>query len=313
VLWGDAIIPARTAEDVLTLCRQYCERKLEGVFFAPIESLPHREEINKEIVSLLKEADIAVVLLDRDVLEFPGRSDFDLIGIDNFTAGLVLTEHLIALGNRMFRFLARPNYPGTTNLRLAGSREAIARAGLTQAEPLAWFGDPSDTDFIREMLAPALPDAILCSNDQTAAKLIQTLSGMGIRLPQDVGIVGFDDVRYATLLTVPLTTIHQPCAAIGHAAVRAMLGRIQHPDRAAQQILLPFSLIVRAEKARGCRDDSGRAVESRSLHVIATDYRSAGRRRRDTGPSRTPSRRGFRGADGSQGRAAPAAPLAASA
>lgn len=245
VLWGDAIAPVATAEDALALCLQYIERKVEGVFFAPIESIPNREAVNVEIAHMLDEAGIAVVLLDRDVLEFPARSQFDLVGIDNFGAGFVLTEHLIALGNRNFRFLARSNYPATTDLRLAGCREAIARAELRQSQPLAWFGDPGDLEFIREMLLPGPPHAILCSNDQTAAKLIQTLSNMEVRPPHDVRIVGFDDVRYATLLTVPLTTIHQPCRAIGHAAVRAMQERIHHPDHAPQQIVLPFTLIVR--------------------------------------------------------------------
>ncbi|MHB1960197.1 MAG: LacI family DNA-binding transcriptional regulator [Acidobacteriaceae bacterium] len=245
VLWGDAIKPVATAEDALALCRQYIERKVEGVFFAPIESIPNRQAINIEIARLLHEAGIAVVLLDRDVLEFPARSQFDLVGIDNFGAGFVLAEHLIALGNRDFRFLARPNYPATTDLRIAGCREAIVRAELRQSQPLAWFGDPGDLEFIREMLLPGPPLAILCSNDQTAAKLIQTLSNMEVRLPRDIRVVGFDDVRYATLLTVPLTTIHQPCRAIGHAAVRAMQERIHHPDRTPQQVLPSFTLIVR--------------------------------------------------------------------
>ncbi len=244
-LWGDAIAPVTTAEDALALCRQYIDRKVEGVFFAPIESIPNRQTVNKEIAHMLHHAGIAVVLLDRDVLEFPARSQFDLVGIDNFGAGFVLTKHLLALGNRDFRFLAQPNYPSTTDLRLAGCRDAIARAGIRQHKPLAWFGDPGDLEFVRKMLPPNLPDAVLCSNDQTAAKLIQTLSSMEVRLPQDLHVAGFDDVRYATLLTVPLTTIHQPCRAIGQAAIRAMQGRIQHPERAPQQILLPFTLIVR--------------------------------------------------------------------
>lgn len=245
VLWGDAIKPVTTAEDALLLCRQYIGRKVKGVFFAPIESIPEREEVNREISNMLWEAGIAVVLLDRDVLEFPARSQFDLVGIDNFSAGFALTEHLIALGNRDFRFLACPNYPSTTDLRLAGCREAIARAGLAQSQPLAWFGDPNELRFVQQMLSPDLPHAVLCSNDQTAAKLIQTLSNIGVRLPHDVRVVGFDDVRYATLLVVPLTTIHQPCRAIGMAAVRAMRERIEYPDRAPRQILLPFTLIVR--------------------------------------------------------------------
>jgi GntR family transcriptional regulator, arabinose operon transcriptional repressor len=96
------------------------------------------------------------------------------------------------------------------------------------------------------MLSPSPPNAIIGSNDQTAAKLIQTLSLLGVRLPQDMRVVGFDDVRYATLLSVPLTTIRMPCRAIGRAAVRAMQERIRHPNRTPQEILLPFRLVVRS-------------------------------------------------------------------
>ena len=257
VLWGDAVAPVTTADDALALCRQYIDSRVDGVFFAPIENSPDREPLNRKIARMLQEANIAVVLLDRDIVEFPGHSQFDLVGIDNFSAGFVLTQHLLQQGNRDFRFLARPNYPATTDLRLAGAREAIARAGLALARPLGWFGDPADAAFVTEMLRPRLPDAIICSNDQTAARLIQTLSARGVRLPADVRVAGFDDVRYATLLTVPLTTIHQPCRAIGRAAVSAMLERIQYRDRAPQQSHLPFSLIVR-ESSTGPRAIRGR-------------------------------------------------------
>ena len=253
VLWGDTVVSISTADDVLALCRQYIELKVDGVFFAPIEAVPDRESVNRTVCSMLAEASVAVVLLDRDVLEFPQRSQNDLVGIDNFAAGFILTEHLLSHGDRDFRFLARPDYPATTDLRFAGCREAISRAGLSQTQPLAWFGEPTDPDFIRDMLSPSMPDAILCSNDQTAAKLIRTLSNIGVSLPRDVHVVGFDDVRYATLLTTPLTTIHQPYRAIGQAAVRTMLKRIHHPDRVPQQILLPFTLVIR--ESCGCSSD----------------------------------------------------------
>jgi GntR family transcriptional regulator, arabinose operon transcriptional repressor len=252
VLWGDTVVSPTTGEDVIALCRQFIDRKVDGVFFAPIETIADRETLNTTVCSMLTEASIAVILLDRDVLEFPQRSRFDLVGIDNFTAGFTLTEHLIAHGNREFRFLARPHYPATTDLRLAGCKEAISRAGLVQGQPLAWFGDPTDPAFVREMLLLGSPHAVLCSNDQTAAKLIQTLSNMDVRLPRDVRVAGFDDISYATLLTMPLTTIHQPCREIGQAAVRTMQKRLHHPDRLPEQVLLPFTLVIRA--SCGCGD-----------------------------------------------------------
>jgi DNA-binding LacI/PurR family transcriptional regulator len=262
VLWGDSADPVKTAEDALALCRQYILRKVDGVFLAPIETVPDRAAVNSRISDMLREAKIPIVLLDRDILEFPARSEHDLIGIDNFSAGFVLTKHLLDHGDRTFRFLARPLYPSTTDLRLAGCREAIARAELIPSRRLAWFGEPGDREFIRKMLSPNLPDAIICSNDQTAAKLIQTLSSLGVRLPQEIHVVGFDDVRYATLLSVPLTTIHQPCREIGRVAVRAMQERIRNPNRFPLEILLPYRLVVRGSCGAGSiqKRDVRRAV-----------------------------------------------------
>jgi len=242
VLWGNSS-SADSAKEAQELCYQFIDRKVAGVFFTPLESVPQREEVNCQIVSLLSDGDIAIVLLDRDLLEFPNRSSFDLVGIDNFHAGLILTEHLIGLGCRNFLFLARPNYPATSNQRLAGCREAAMRAGLHS--PRAQVGEPNDVEFVREMLRPNMPDAIVCSNDRTAALLIQTLFTLGIRLPQDIRVVGFDDLKYATLLPVPLTTIRQPYRDIGQTAVRTMQERINDPTLPARQILLPVELVIR--------------------------------------------------------------------
>lgn len=243
VLWGDASSPLGSAEEAEGLCRQYIKRGVSGVFFAPLESVPDREAVNLRIATALQEAQIAVVLLDRDIPEFPGRSQFDLVGIDNFHAGMILTQHLIGLGHCRFLFLARPNFPATADLRLAGCREATSRAGLPQ--PDARSGEPTDPDFVRGLLQPDMPDVVICSNDRTAALLIQTLSNLGMRLPQDIGVVGFDDVEYATLLAVPLTTIRQPCREIGQAAMRVMQDRIENPTLPVRQVLLPVQLVVR--------------------------------------------------------------------
>jgi DNA-binding LacI/PurR family transcriptional regulator len=243
VLWGDSSDHVVSAEQAEALCHQYIERQVAGVFFAPLETVPDRETVNLRITKTLEDAGVAIVLLDRDVPEFPGRSQFDLIGIDNFQAGIILTQHLIALGRTRFLFLARPSFPSTTDLRFAGCREAASRAGVP--DPQAKYGEPTDVEFVRRIIKSRPPEVVICSNDRTAALLIQTLSSLGVRLPKDIGVVGFDDVRYATLLAVPLTTIRQPCREIGHAAVRAMRERIENPILPARQILLPVELMVR--------------------------------------------------------------------
>jgi DNA-binding LacI/PurR family transcriptional regulator len=244
VLWGDAGQPITTGEDALALSEQYIQQRVDGVFFAPMELVRERETWNHRVTDALVAAKIPFVLLDRDLMEFPGRSGFDMIGIDNFRAGVTVAQHMIDLGARRICFLARPNYPSTTDLRLAGCREAVFRRH-DHTTLMTAVVDPTNLSAVQEILRLNLPDAFICSNDQTAALLLRTLSELGIRPPEQTRIAGFDDVHYATLLAVPLTTIRQPCREIGRAATLALIERINGLDMPARQILLPHELVVR--------------------------------------------------------------------
>ena len=99
---------------------------------------------------------------------------------------------------------------------------------------------------LKQVLDDFRPDAFVCVNDRTAGRLIQGLLALGHTIPRDFRIVGIDDVEYAKLLPVPLTTIHQPCREIGQAAIAAMLDHIKNPDGIDRDILLDCKLIVRA-------------------------------------------------------------------
>jgi DNA-binding LacI/PurR family transcriptional regulator len=105
--------------------------------------------------------------------------------------------------------------------------------------------DPEDAVTLGDRIARKKLDALLCANDRTAAQAMRTLLGLGLRIPDDVRIAGIDDVRYAELLPVPLTTWHQPCLDIGAAAVATMLDRISNPHLPGRSILLNGSLVVR--------------------------------------------------------------------
>ncbi len=245
VLWPEPtdVIDAVGEADRLT--RLYLERGVDGVFFAPLEAAADRQTENVRIAATMRSKGIAVVLLDRDVLEFPDRSDYDLVGIDNFQAGLRLTQHLIDVGRQRTCFLAKPHAPSTTDLRAAGAREALRRAGITVGSQWQLSGAPNDEGFVRRFLDRDRPDAVICSNDLTAALLIQTLLRMEVSVPRDVAIVGFDDVAYSTLLSVELTTMRQPIRGIARAALRAMTDRLEGSQMEPQQILLSADLIVR--------------------------------------------------------------------
>jgi LacI family transcriptional regulator len=130
-------------------------------------------------------------------------------------------------------------------LRIAGAREAILQHGLAVPPDFVRVGEPDDPKLAQGLAAGRRVDAALCANDRTAAVLMRSLERAGVRVPRDVRVVGFDDVRYATLLSVPLTTMHQPCREIAVTAFRAMLDRMADPALPPRSFVLPPRLVVR--------------------------------------------------------------------
>lgn len=231
------------------IAREWADRGVHGLFFAPIEHHPVRAAINRSIVESLTKRHVAVVLLDRDLGEFPERSAHDLVSIDDFFAGFELATHLLENGCRRIAFIARPAFPSTTDLRAAGARAAVARVGKSLFEFAV--GAPDDSAWVTGLLNRKCFDAVIASNDSTAAELLQTLQRAGRTVPEEVKVAGFDDVRYASLLSPPLTSMRQPCAALGEAAVGTMLERLRHPHMPARRVLLRAELITRASTTAG--------------------------------------------------------------
>ena len=245
LLWGSSFgDEANIEQQASQACRQLVAQKVSGVFFAPLELTAQKDAINRAIVEMLDKAEISVVLLDRDLDTYPERSRYDLVGIDNRRAGYAITQHLIQRGCQRLVFVGRPGSAPTVDARAAGYREAIASANL-QLEPQVCRIEPEDRAAVQEILTRLRPDGFLCANDFTAAHLLKTLTDLSVNVPDDVRMVGIDDVKYASLLSVPLTTIHQPCASMGAIAISAMLDRLREPKLPARDILLNFELVVR--------------------------------------------------------------------
>ncbi|QDV38221.1 substrate-binding domain-containing protein [Tautonia plasticadhaerens] len=233
------------AEDAEALCEQFIAARVAGVFFAPFERNARSEELNLGLAEKLRRAGIALVLLDRDLGPFPTRSDLDLVGVDNFAGGYLLAEHLLKLGCRSLAFAIRPMMAPTANARIAGAREAILARGLPVPPGFVHVGEPDAPEFARGLLDGGRTDAILCANDDVAAVLLRTIDRLGVLAPAGVRVVGFDDVRFASLLSVPLTTMRQPCREIAVVALRAMLDRIADPTLPPRGLTLSPSLVVR--------------------------------------------------------------------
>jgi LacI family transcriptional regulator len=186
---------------------------------------------------------VAVVLIDSD-LSYPERSALDLAGMDNFRAGLALAGHLLGLGCRSPVFVHRPRSATTTHARADGFRAALAARGISPAGRVL-EAEPDDARLAKKLLSGLRADGIVCGNDYTAALLMKNLLAAGARIPERVKITGVDDLKYARLLGIPLTTLAQPCREIGMAALELMRFRLENPAAAARQILPDFKIIIR--------------------------------------------------------------------
>jgi GntR family transcriptional regulator of arabinose operon len=245
LLWGSSLADTPdVAFQASQASRQLVAKKVSGVFFAPLELTPRKDAINHTIATVFDKAGIPIVLLDRDLVSYPARSRYDLVGIDNRRAGYTITAHLLQCGCRRVMFVGRPDSAPTVDARIGGYCEALGEEP-GDLKPRVCRIDPQDKGQVKSVLAKYRPDGIVCANDFTAAHLMKTLTELAVNVPGKLRLAGIDDVKYASLLSVPLTTLHQPCADMGAIAVSTMLERLRHPKLPARDILLDFHLVVR--------------------------------------------------------------------
>ena len=246
LLWGNITADWETKdEQAWELCKQYIAKRVAGVFFAPVERTTASTQTNQQILSALERAQIPIVLLDRCVFPYPKRCAHDLVSIDHRRAGYMITEHLIVLGCRRIGFVAYSRSASTVEARVAGYRDALFVSGLPVKADLVQRINGDTPSELKPYLEKQEPDALVCGNDRTAAHVMQSLIRLNYRIPDDIRIVGIDDVGYASLLPTPLTTVHQPCRDIGGTAVAVILERLNTPGMPIRDILLDCRLVVR--------------------------------------------------------------------
>lgn len=180
------------------------------------------------------------------------------LDVDNVGATREATEHLLALGRRRLAHLGYGAARFTTVAqRLAGFESALAAQGVRVDEALVAFGNysaDSGAEALRGMLArlghqrgePAPFDALVCGNDTVAFGALTALREAGLRVPQDVAVVGFDDIPMAAHAAPPLTTVRSPLLAMGEAAGHLALDLIEDGPRDATTTVLTTELVVRS-------------------------------------------------------------------
>jgi LacI family transcriptional regulator len=211
------------------------EQRIDGL----ILSGPRSDD--EQLPKLRKEG-FPVVLLG----QLPG-SGFPSVDVDNVSGAKKAVEHLIRLGHQRIGIItnAPPQYTGCAH-RLEGYKKALLEHGLPYDEELVRYGDfteESGYKAMKEML-PLSPTAVFVASDLVAFGALAAIRELGLSIPKDVAVVGFDDVRLARYINPPLTTVRLPAYELG-ASAADMLVKIIKGEECEERLLLPTELVIR--------------------------------------------------------------------
>jgi LacI family transcriptional regulator len=199
----------------------------------------------------LEQLPIPIVLLNH----LGAQTHLPAVNGDNYLGARQAVEHLIGLGHRRIGFLSGSLHSGQSNERLRGYREALVTNGLEFNSHLVRQGDWSQTTAFGVTRAwleePDFPSAVFATNDFSAFGVIEAIKEKGWRVPDDVSVIGFDDVPMAMQVFPALTTVRHPLVKIGYTALHLLSELVEQREPIVRQILLQSELIV--------RDSSGQA------------------------------------------------------
>jgi len=212
-------------------------RQIDGLIITSARS-------DQDVYHLVRE-NCPIVLVNRD--PFPGR--FDFVGIDNISSAKMAVNHLIKLGHKKIAFIeGEPASPASFG-RYEGYKEALKEAKIFLPEDYVRIGYLRYEGGYKAMLSllehPSPPTAVFCANDMMALGAIGACLKKDVRVPEDVAIVGFDDMWIASLENIQLTTVRQPRYEMGKKAVELMMERIKGKRKEVKRIILPTKLVVR--------------------------------------------------------------------
>ena len=178
-----------------------------------------------------------------------GPADLPTVDSDNFAGAVIATGHLVELGHRRIGYIGgRPDLE-SSRLREQGYRAALAAGGIEVDPELMRVGDfRRETSYgpARELLTlPDRPTAIFASNDLTAIGTLEVAAELGLRVPEDLSVVGFDNIPESALTTPPLTTVSQPLQRMGAEAINMLIGVIERTEGLSTHLMLPTELVRR--------------------------------------------------------------------
>ncbi|UJW29352.1 LacI family DNA-binding transcriptional regulator [Saccharothrix sp. AJ9571] len=178
-----------------------------------------------------------------------GSAELPTIDSDNLSGAQLAVEHLLGLGHRRIALLkGRPDLQ-SAHLRETGYRRALAAAGVPVDENLVQVGayDPEVSAASARLLldSPDRPTAVFAANDLSAIATVQTANELGLRVPEDLSVVGFDNIPESVLCVPPLTTVEQPIREMGRRAIQLLIPLINGEQPEPTHVTLDTRLVVR--------------------------------------------------------------------
>lgn len=234
------------------------------VLIGETRGLPERLDSYCEML-LTKQADGLILIgeLESDLLrieavrsrvvmacEYSRACTLPRVRIDNRAAAYEVVSYLLALGHRVIATITGPLDNALGRERLEGYVDALSEWGITPDPAMIRNGDYTLQCGVQQMQKLLSlhnrPSAVFCANDEMAIGALQALSNAGIRVPHDCSVIGFDDIRFAPYASPALTTVAQPTAAIGEAAMRLMFKRLEVAGPQDTEIIVPHDMVVRS-------------------------------------------------------------------
>jgi LacI family transcriptional regulator len=210
------------------------------------------QTIKFDHLRIFTERKTPLVFFDRVADEIPAHK----IVVDDYQGGFKATEHLIENGGKKIAHIGGPLNLKIYQDRLQGYKDAMSKAGLPVSEEMLVHNsltrDDGTNAITRLMQEKEPPDAIFCANDTTALSAIIYLRQQGIKVPQDMLIVGFSNEPFSEVVTPSISTIRQPGFEMGQIAAGLLIGEIKNKDlfRPLQKIVMPTELIIRESSVR---------------------------------------------------------------
>ena len=225
------------------------ERRLAGMLFIRSGRVDDHAHLQQ-----LYNAGVPVVTTGFSQNDAAGQIEFTLVDVKNVEGGRKATRYLIDLGHRQIAMIEGPCAAKSTHDRSRGYCLAMHEAGIAPVPGLIAGGDwthASGYAAMKQILAAGQPcSALFSHHDRMAIGAIAAIRQSGLRVPQDVSVIGYDDVPEAAFADPPLTTIRQPSYEVGRMAAHLLIQRVENPRLGPTQVLLDTELVLRASCSR---------------------------------------------------------------